>query len=133
MSAVPEGSEMTVIDTQARAFTDAYTRALTASWSSDEYAERLQSDPRTALEEVGLSLPADARIEVVRTQMSDDSDADGLNAQIAMWLDGYRTGTFRLLIPDPPELDTEDLELDDMASIGGGFACCCCGPCSCCS
>lgn len=124
---------MTVIDSQTRAFTDAYTRALTSSWSSDEYAERLRSAPRTALEEVGLSVPAGARIEIVRTQITDNSDEEGLNAQVAMWLEGHRTGVFRLLIPDPPELATEDLDLDDMATIGGGFACCCCGPCSCCS
>ncbi|USQ81846.1 hypothetical protein NF556_09440 [Ornithinimicrobium faecis] len=124
---------MTVIDSQTRAFTDAYTRALTSSWASDDYAERLQSDPRAALEEVGLSVPPQAQIEIVRTQITDDSDEEGLEAQIAMWLEGHRTGTYRLLIPDPPELDTAELDLDDMATIGGGFACCCCGPCSCCS
>lgn len=124
---------MTVIDSQTRAFTDAYTRVLTASWSSDEYAERLRRSPRAALEEVGLSVPAGAQLEIVRTEITDDSDVDGLDAQIAMWMEGHSTGVFRLLVPDPPELDTEDLNLDDMATIGGGFACCCCGPCSCCS
>ena len=124
---------MTVIDSQARAFIDAYTRALTASWSSDEYAERLQSDPRAALEEVGLSAPANARIQIVRSEITEDSDEDGLHAQVAMWMDGFRTGTFRILMPDPPELVTEELDLDDLSKIGGGFACCCCGPCSCCS
>lgn len=124
---------MTVTDSQARAFTDAYTRALTASWSSDAYAERLHRDPRSALEEVGLSVPEGADIRIVRTQITDESDDEGLSAQIAMWLEGYRTGTFRLLVPDPPELDTEELDLEDLAVIGGGLACCCCGPCSCCS
>src|ERR1700736_3409212 len=42
------------------AFVNAFTRVLINAWSSEEFAGRLDSDPRTALRESGLDIPADA-------------------------------------------------------------------------
>src|SRR5205814_633702 len=73
-------------------FVDAYTRVLTGSWSSEEYARRLDEDPRAALAESGLSVPDGADVELVRTA----SGEPDLAAQVELWEEGRRTGRYRL-------------------------------------
>jgi len=124
-------------------FVKAYTRALVTSWSSEEYAERLVSHPHEALAEVGLHIPADATVELVRTIPEESGHADGaaapahggssghLDRQIALWEAGIETGRFVLHIPATPQVNTAELELDDLADVAGGLLCCCCPCCSC--
>ena len=110
-------------------FVDAYTRVLTGSWSSEEYARRLDEDPRAALAESGLSVPDGADIELVRTA----SGEPDLAAQVELWEEGRRTGRYRLYLPTTPRVYTRDLTDDDLGAVSGGnaAACCSCCPCSC--
>jgi len=130
---------MPMTDDDKSGFVDAYTKALVASWSSEEYAARLDTDPRGALAEVGLHIPADARVAIVRTIPEEPAGAEGsqqehLNRQIALWQVGLDTGYYEVYIPDTPQIDTAELDLDQLADVAGGWviACCCC-PCSCCT
>lgn len=115
------------------AFIDAYTKALLATWSSDEYAARLESDPRGALAEVGLILPSDATIEVTRDGAGVDAGQPDarLDRQVALYETGLDDGHFAFHIPATPQIDTSALDADDLAGISGGMYCCCC-PCCCC-
>ena len=48
------------------AFVNAYTRILINAWSSEEFAGRLDSDPKAVLRESGLDIPAEAEVVLVR-------------------------------------------------------------------
>ena len=126
---------MALNENQKNEFVDAYTKALLASWSSDEYAARLESDPRAALAEVGLDLPADATIVVTRgaAEASSDGDAQGrLDNQVALYEAGLESGRFEFHMPSTPQIDTSELDVDELAGIAGGGIYCCCCPCCCC-
>jgi hypothetical protein len=129
---------MSMSEHEKNEFVDAYTKALVSSWSSDDYTSRLERNPRAALAEVGLSVPADARINVVRTvpeEPASSTDQHGhLDRQIALWQVGIDTGYYEIYIPETPQVDTADLDLDELADVAAGLSiyCCCC-PCSCCT
>lgn len=128
---------MPMSEVEKTEFVNAYTRALVTSWSSEEFASRLQSDPRAALAEVGLEIPPTARIEVVRSVPTETDPAatptGHLARQIALWQVGLDTGYYELYIPDTPQVDVSDLNLDELADVAGGDINCCCCPCSCCT
>ena len=114
------------------AFVNAFTRILINAWSSEEFAGRLDSDPKTALRENGLEIPADAEIVLVR-QFPDSQQEGDLDVQIALWERGLETNVYELHIPETPQVDTAELTEGDLDSIAAGniliYACCC--PCSC--
>lgn len=125
---------MSLTDTQRRDFASAYTRALVMSWSDEEYALRLESDPRVALGEVGIRVPEGAHIAVVRHH-SDAPVADGqtsryLDQQTDLYERGVDSGYFEFHLPDTPEVDPSELDATDLAGVAGGFDPCCC--CCCC-
>lgn len=120
---------------QARAeFIDAYTHVLITTWSSEEFANRLETDPAEALRESGLQLPVGATVELVRTIPEGAHDAS-LDTQINAWEQGLQTGHFKFHIPDTPQVDVSELTEGDLDSIAAGTeeSCCCCCPCCCCS
>ena len=131
---------MPLSENEKTEFVDAYTKALVTSWSSEEFTARLESDPRSALAEVGLSIPADARIQIVRTipdepvQAQPSGQKGHLDRQIALWQVGLDTGYFEVYIPETPQVDTSDLTAAELEDVAAGFTlnCCCC-PCSCCT
>lgn len=126
---------MALTEAQKDEFIDAYTKALLSSWSDDEYAARLESDPRAALAEVGLDLPASAKIEITRgAAVPDAGPQEGrLDRQVALYETGLESGVFEFHIPATPQIDTSELDMDELAEVagGGGIYCCCC-PCCCC-
>ena len=136
---------MRITDQQKEAFIDAYTKALITSWSSEEYAAKLESDPRAAFAEAGLELPADATIEVVRnlgerttpdgdpSEASTESQGGSLDLQVNLYEKGLETGHYEFHMPETPQVDTSELSLDELADVaGGGNIYCCCCPCCCC-
>ena len=122
------------LNPQARAeLVNGYTRVLITAWSSEEYSNKLATDPRTALAEAGLVIPADGEIEIVRTIPEGQHDGN-LEDQVQLWEIGVATGHYEFHIPDTPQVDTAELSEEDLDSIAGGMDinCCCC-PCSCCT
>jgi hypothetical protein len=113
-------------------FVNAYTRILINAWSSEEFAARLDGDPKTTLRESGLDIPVDAQIVLVR-QFPEDQPEGDLDVQIALWERGLETKVYELHIPETPQVDTAELTEGDLDSIAAGsiliYACCC--PCSC--
>ena len=126
---------MALSEAQKHEFIDAYTKALLASWSSDEYAARLESDPRSALAEVGLELPEGASIEITRGAADPAAAAQSqegrLDRQVALYEAGLSSGVFEFHLPATPQIDTSELDIDELAEVAGGMYCCCC-PCCCC-
>ncbi len=135
---------MSISEEQKNNFIDAYTKALVTSWSSEEYAAKLESDPRAAFAEVGLELPADARIEVVRNigkteppeegaqEQGTQGEGGSLDLQVELYEKGLETGHYEFHMPETPQVDTSELDLDELADVAGGWTvyCCCC-PCCC--
>ncbi|MYW05538.1 hypothetical protein [Streptomyces sp. SID3343] len=119
------------------AFVRSYTKVLTAAWSNDEYAARLETDPRAALAENGLELPAGATVRIVRN-LGGEPD---LEAQVELWEAGTESGDFELRVPNSPQIELRELSEADLESVAGGTQevrddttyCCCCSPCCCCT
>ncbi|MFE9481500.1 hypothetical protein ACFYNM_23190 [Streptomyces spororaveus] len=127
------------MDAQQRTeFVNAYTKTLITAWSSDEYRARLKSDPRSALEESGLTLPADAEIVIVSADPETQPDGN-LDVQVGLWEAGLASGRFEFHVPDAPVVETAELSESDLSGLSGGgkgggptvLTCCC--PCSCCT
>ncbi|MFG2983202.1 hypothetical protein ACGFYQ_18460 [Streptomyces sp. NPDC048258] len=120
------------LDPQQRAeFVNAYTRVLISAWSDEGFAARLQSEPRTALAESGLELPADAEIVIV-TQAPEGTQDGNLDVQVALWEAGLETGRYEFHIPETPAVDAAELSEGDLSDVAAGCNYCCC-PCCCCT
>ena len=121
------------METRERAaFVSSYTKILTRAWSDPTFADRLESAPSKAIAEAGLPVPAGGRVVVVRS-MGGEADLD---AQVALWEQGARTGEYRLHVPAAPQVETKELSEADLAAVSGGGnvqACCCCCPCCTCT
>jgi hypothetical protein len=112
------------------AFVSAYTKVLTAAWSNEAFAGRLSADPRAALAEQGLELPAGANITIIRETAGDPD----LEAQVRLWENGKVSGQYELRVPETPQIDTRELSEADLEAVAGGDTyCCCCSPCCCCT
>lgn len=110
-------------------FVGAYTKLLTNAWADEAFMQRVKSDPRPALEEVGLTVPAGAKIEVL------DSQGDGsLDDQVKLWEEGTASGDIKLYVPAVPQIDTAELSEAELEGVAGGSTyCCCCSPCCTCT
>jgi hypothetical protein len=125
------GEPMTMSLRERAEFVNGYTRVLIATWSNDEFAQRLDSDTAAALRECGIDVPAGSVIEVLR-DIPDGEQEGNLDVQIETWERGLETGHYRLHIPDTPQIDSAELTESDLDSIMAGMgACCCCCPCCC--
>jgi hypothetical protein len=124
---------MTMSPRERAEFVNAYTRVLITTWSDEDFAQRLDANPAAALRECGIELPAGSAIEVLRT-IPDGEQEGNLDVQIEAWQRGMDTGSYRLHVPDSPQVDTAELTEADLDSIAAGVgACCCCCPCCCCT
>ncbi|WP_164416087.1 hypothetical protein [Streptomyces salinarius] len=120
------------LDPQQRAeFVNAYTRVLISSWSDEAFAAKLSSEPRTALAESGLELPADAEIVIV-TEAPEGHEEGNLDVQVNLWEQGLATGRYEFHIPASPSVDAAELSEGDLSDVAAGCNYCCC-PCCCCT
>lgn len=130
---------MTLNIAQRRKFIDAYSKMLLTSWGDDAYRARLEAAPAAALAEAGLEIPAGATVEIVRHSASlvgEDGKITGdIDAQVDLYEQGHETGNFVFHVPDTPELDTGELDPDDLNNVAAGvtYCCCCCPSCSSCT
>lgn len=114
-------------------FVGGYTRAVINAWSNEEFAAALESNPKTALAEVGIDIPSDATVTVDRGNPTPEQEADcDIDQQVKLYQDGQATGKYVFLIPSTPQLETEELSEEDLVGVAGGDSCCCC-PCCCCT
>ncbi|MFC4589592.1 hypothetical protein [Sphaerisporangium corydalis] len=114
-------------------FVNAYTRVLITAWSSEEFSTKLDTNPREALAEAGLELPAGAQVTLVRNVPEGHHDSN-LDVQVALWERGLESGVFEFHVPETPQIDLAELSEGDLDSIAAGvdINCCCC-PCCCCT
>jgi len=112
-------------------FVNSYTRALISAWSSEAFAARLDSDPKGALAEAGLEIPADGDVVVVRT-IPEGREEGNLDLQVNYWDIGKATGHYEIHIPETPQIDMAELNEGDLEAVAAGGDSCCC-PCSCCT
>lgn len=125
---------MTLSPKDRTAFVNAYTRALITAWSDEEFARRLDADPKSTLRESGLDIPAGAEVVLVRV-IPEGHQEGNLDEQIALWERGLETNLYELHIPQTPQIDTAELSEGDLDAIAAGVdtvECCCC-PCCCCT
>ena len=111
------------------AFVNDYSKLVTAVWSDEAFARRLESDPKSAAAEHGLTVPAGSTIQVVR-------DAEGepnLDTQVDKWEEGKTTGTYILYVPRSQRIEAGELSEADLEAVAGGDFYCCCTPCCTCT
>jgi hypothetical protein len=122
------------LNAQERAeFVNTYTRVLITAWSSEDFSNRLAQDPKAALAEAGLAIPADASVEIVRTVTEGSSEAT-LDSQVQLWETGLATGRYVLYVPETPQIDMAELSEGDLDAVAAGLTiACCCTPCCCCT
>ena len=88
-------------------FSTKYGKAVARAWTDPGYKEKLLGEPRAALAEVGIDVPADVNLQVTEHASEDAGD------------------TMRLELPPPPEGEISD---DLLTGANAGLCCCtCCG------
>lgn len=124
---------MTLSPQDRAEFVNSYTRALITAWSSEEYASKLAQNPREALAEAGIELPADSTVDVVRA-IPDGPREGSVDIQVELYERGLETGHFEIRIPEVPQIDTSELTESELEGVAAGMDiyCCCC-PCCCCT
>jgi glutaminase len=110
-----------------KAFVYGYTNVLTQAWASDEFVQRLESQPEAVVASLGLPTVAGARVTIVRTH---DAEPD-LDAQVALWERGHTTGQYVLYVPHTPQINATELSDSDLESVTAEGGACCCNPCCC--
>jgi len=118
------------MDARSKAvFVASYTRVLNQAWSSEEFVQRLESDPQSVLAENGLATVVGSTVAIERGRAADPD----LDAQISLWEHGHVTGRYVLYVPNTPQICATELIESDLDSIAGGAgdSCCCCNPCCC--
>jgi hypothetical protein len=94
-------------------FVHRYAQLLTRAWCEESYDDLLSADPRAALAQVGLRVPAGAEVAVVRTGPSPPD----LRIQLSLWTDA--AGSNRFVLHVPP-LDARTLAGDELDNVVGG-------------
>lgn len=119
--------------TSAKDFRDIYLQFLIKDWTDEAFSQRIDSDPRSALAEVGLELPANVTVQVVRhaagevDPYAEQGNEAALDVQAALYEKGLETGVMQLHLPAAPTSEGAELsetELDEVAA--GTVPCCCC-------
>jgi hypothetical protein len=116
-------------------FVNTYTRVLITAWSSEDFSNRLAESPKIALAEVGLSVPAEADVEIIRTVTNGSPEAT-LDSQVSLWETGIATGHYELYVPDAPQIEMAELSEGDLDAVAAGLSvtvACCCTPCCSCT
>ena len=118
------------LNAQQRAeFVNAYTRVLITAWSSEDFSNRLAQDPKAALAEAGLAIPAGANVEIIRT-VSEGAPEASLDSQVQLWEAGDASGHYVLWVPETPQIDMAELSEGDLDAVAAGLTvACCCTPC----
>jgi len=122
------------LNAQERAeFVNAYTRVLITAWSSEEFSNRLGQDPKAALSEAGLGIPADANVDIVRTVTEGAAEAS-LDSQVELWETGLESGRYVLYVPETPQIDMAELSEGDLDAVAAGLTIASsCTPCCTCT
>jgi hypothetical protein len=115
-------------------FIGAYARILSAAWSDEAYATKLSTNPEEALREYGLEVPTGASVTVAR-HIPADAAEPSIDTAVTKWEAGKATGIYVLSVPDEPQLASEELSEEDLASVAAGLTIknCCCTPCCSCA
>jgi hypothetical protein len=129
---------MTLSDEERADFIGGYTRALINAWSTEEFAAKLDVDPKAALVEVGIVIPDNSEVRVDRglAGPSADNQPGSLEDQVQMYDEGRTTGVYRFSIPADPQIETNELSEEDLAGMAAGtsYCCSCCtNPCCSCA
>lgn len=118
--------------TERQEFVKGYTKILTNAWSDDSFADQLNANPKQVLSEYGLEVPAGASVEIVSSTAGDGN----LDEQVEIWEKGEESGTYKLYVPEVPQVESGELseaELDAVSGAGDVTVCCCCSPCCTCT
>jgi hypothetical protein len=120
---------------QRAEFVNSYTRSLISAWSSEEYSSKLARDPRAALAEAGIELPAGSTVDIVRAipDKAGPNEGGGVDIQVDLYERGLASGHFEFRIPEVPQVDTAELTESDLEGVAAGDINCCCCPCCCCT
>lgn len=118
-------------------FLIAYGKVVAHSWDDKAYRERLVAEPHAVLNEAGLTVPQNIKIDVVEFAPSAPTSSDtaregGPDTMYAEWAKAADTGIYTLPLPTSPA-DASDIVLydEELEGVAGGGDINCC-PCCCC-
>ena len=99
---------MTLSEQERADFVGGYTRALINAWSIEEFAAKLDEDPKAALTEVGIAIPDDAEVRVDRDVAGSSAGHGGgsLEDQVHLYEEGQASGVYRFSIPADAQIGT---------------------------
>jgi hypothetical protein len=100
---------------ETASFVRRYAELLTRAWWQEEFDELLETDPRAALQAIGLVVPVDAEIAIQRTPQSPPD----LALQLTLWRDAATTARFVVHVP---RLAARSLAAEELDRIVGGSA-----------
>jgi hypothetical protein len=110
---------------QFNEFNERFGNLLLRAWTSEDYVDTLLHDPRRALAEVGLGVPATTEVIVERRAdpnagSVDDDGEDVIRRQHEYWLRAVESGRLMLFVPEVPEVDLSEMEDSELDFIAGG-------------
>jgi hypothetical protein len=107
-------------------FVEGYSKVLTQAWADDAFRSRLQANPRDVLQQEGISVPSNVKVNLIEQVQQEGS----LEDQIRIWAEGLEKGEVDLYVPATPQLADGELSETQLEAVaGGGDCCCCCTPC----
>lgn len=114
-------------------FRDHYLQFLIKDWTDDAFSRQIDSDPVSALAEVGVTIPDNVTVQIVRhpagevNPYEDQSNEAALDVQAALFEQGLLSGTVQIHLPAAPAADSEELSEADLTEVAAGeIPCCCC-------
>ena len=114
-------------------FRDQYLQFLIKDWTDDTFSRQIDADPKAALAEVGVHIPDNVAVQVIRHAAGEVNPYEGqsnegaLEVQAALFEQGLQTGTVQIHLPAAPATDSEELSGADLSEVAAGqVPCCCC-------
>ena len=114
-------------------FRDQYLQFLIKDWTDDTFSRQIDADPKSALAEVGVHIPDNVSVQIVRHVAGEvntyegDSNEAALDVQAALFAQGLQTGKVQIHLPAAPAADSEELSEADLTEVAAGeVPCCCC-------
>jgi hypothetical protein len=108
-------------------FVRAWGTILMKSWEDDEFKARFHEDPKSVMDENGLEVQDDARINL---EAPPEYAGPDLELQIQLYEEGRETGTYLFYVQEANVLRTQEISEAELEGVAAGA---CSSEASCCS
>jgi hypothetical protein len=99
-------------------FVETYAIVVASTWSDEEFARALISDPRAAIRRFGLVVDPPGEVVVVDGDWQQSDQL--LGEALRRWEQGEESGRYELLMPRDPSISTEPIDENDLDQVVAG-------------